>query len=491
MPLIIVTVVKMDKRRKIIKNKRLAILLLGLYGGTYAYELELSRIERSIYSCYPKILNAVIQQELNTSKVTKNQAPFDFSLNADAAQRQGSTYNTTYQKIALEKRFYGSPVSAYAGYDISGGYTPQYDSAQITSTLGRQFVGLKMNLLNGFTMDEERLHLYNALLDTERSAYELALSKLLVNTEVIKTYLDWVIAGYELTSYEKLLQIAEKRMGALKERYKNGDLAEIAVKENYNNVLKRKIKVMAARDYFNKSAQTLSLFYRDNRCNTIVPNQNVLPQSLPGVKKLPQLPPVTEINQAVQNRPEFKIIETQLQQITNQQKLAGNFLLPKLNLSVQYNQNNSDTSTTAYFQLNQQEAVAKLQFTMPLERSYGKGMDKEAEMSLRKLLNDRQLLLEKLKSQLETLHYSVSASANQVDLSKVENRLAQDLLAAENKRIQSGDSNFFMLNLREDNATNSYLNYINGIASNYQALIEYNFLTGNNASLFKTYPEFN
>lgn len=484
----------MRSRVRVNKLRRLLYLLSSLIPfevTANTYELHVSKIESSINSCYPKILNAVIQQELNQGKVQKGEAPFDFRLDADALQRQGSTYNTTYQKIAIEKRFYGSPISAYAGYDISGGYTPQYDSAQITSTLGRQFVGLKMNLLSGFTMDEERLNLYNSMLDKEKSDYELDLSKLLVKTEAIKAYMSWLVAGAELEAYQKLLHIAETRQSALEKRYKNGDLAEISIKENYNNVLKRKIKVASAKDYFNKASQYLSLYYRDQRCNIITPGENLLPKKMPEVNKIPQQPITDEVNNAVKNRPEFKIIQTQLQQIVNQQKLAGNYLLPKLNLSVQYNQNNSDTATSSYFQLNQQEAVGKLNFSLPLERSYGKGMDKETEASYRKLLNDRQLLLDQLKSQLETLHYSVDATASQVDMSKAENKLATDLLNAENRRIQNGDSNFFMLNLREDNAINSYLTYINVISSNYQALIEYNFLTGNNANLHKAYPQFN
>ena len=64
-----------------------------------AYELKASRIESSINSCYPKVLNAVIQQELNSAKAKKSEAPFDTRLDTDSLQRQGSTYNTTYQKL--------------------------------------------------------------------------------------------------------------------------------------------------------------------------------------------------------------------------------------------------------------------------------------------------------------------------------------------------------------------------------------------------------
>ncbi|MEN9946961.1 MAG: hypothetical protein RLZZ293_1347, partial [Pseudomonadota bacterium] len=411
-------------------NLKLAIILLCATLPSIAYELQMSKIESSVDNCYPKILNAAIQQEINQAKVKKNEAPFDLALNADSVQRQGSLYNTNYQKFALEKRFYGSPISAYAGYDISSGYTPQYDSAQITSNMGRQFVGLKMNLLSGFIMDEERLNLYNSILDQEKSNYELDLSKLLIKTEAIKAYLNWLIAGIQLQSYEKALQIGEKRQQALTTRLKHGDVAEITVKENYNNVLKRKIKFISAQDYFNKSAQYLSLYYRDQWCNMLTPSQNILPHNLPQPQSIKSKPIVEEINSAVKNRPEFKILQTQLQQIVNQQKLANNYLLPKLSVSVQYNQNNSDTTSTSYFKLNQQEAVGKLNFSLPLERSYAKGMSSETEANYRKLLNDRQLLLDQLRTQLETLNYSVNSTNSQIEMAKIEYKLAKDLLDA-------------------------------------------------------------
>lgn len=456
-----------------------------------AYELKINTLEASVDSCYPKILNAAIYQELNGAKITKSESAFDTQLNANSLVRQGSTYNTTYQKVALEKRFYGSPISAYMGYDISNGYTPQYDSSQVTSNLGREFIGLKVNLLNGFTMDEERVNLYNAILEKEKSSYELQLSKLVIKTEAIKAYLSWLIAGYQLKAYDALLQNSTKRQMALEKRLKLGDVAEFSVKENYNNVLKRKIKVVAAEDYFNKASQYLSLYYRNNNCNIVVPNKEMLPKNLPKAKTLTIASINDEVNLATQNRPEFKIIQKQVEQLLNQNKLSTNYLLPKLNFALQYNQNNSDTPTSSYVKLNQQEMVGKLEFSLPLERSYGKGMSEEVRSNLKRLFNDRKLLLDQLQSQLETLSYSVNATSNQSNMAVMDTTLTQELLNFENKRVQNGDSNFFMLNLREDNATGAYLNYIDGIASNYQAIIEYNFLTGKNIELTKAYPEFN
>lgn len=465
------------------KSILLAFSLLVFYRNATSQDLFISNLDSSIDKCYPKILNAVIQQQINQSDVVKNKSPFDTRLNGDGTQRGGGSYNTSYQKVAVEKRFYDSPVSAYSGFDISSGYTPQYDSAQITSAQGREFVGLKLNLLSGFAIDKERLDLYNSVLDSDKARYEIDLSKLIVKTDAIKAYMAWVIAGYELKAYQDLLALAEKRQMALDKRFKEGDVSKISLTENYNYVLKRKIKLMSAKDYFNKSSLELSMFYRNGNCEIEQPHENMLPPNLPKDNTLQRNSDIEEINAAIRNRPEFKVIETQLEKIRKEQDYAGTSMLPKLELNVQYNQNNSPTTTTSYFVINQQEMVAKANFSMPLERSHGKGLSSAASQKMSKLLNERKFLVDQVATKIKALHYTVNNTAEQITLAQSEYALSKKLVTAENEKINNGDSNFFMLNAREENMTNSYLSYLNNLDENYKATIEYNFLNGKNINL--------
>ncbi|MCX8514331.1 MAG: TolC family protein [Burkholderiales bacterium] len=465
------------------KNILLMLMIFTCGKNVIAQDLFISNLDSSINKCYPKILNAFIQQEIRQSEVTKNKAPFDTRLNSDVTQRDGNTYDTSYQKIAIEKRFYDSPITAYTGFDISNGYTPQYDSSQITSSQGREFVGLKLNLLSGFAIDKERLELYNSILDSDKARYEIELSKLLVKTDAIKAYMAWIISGAELKAYERLLVIAEKRQKALTKRFKQGDVSKISLTENYNYVLTRKIKVMAAKDYFNKTSLDLSMFYRDSNCEIETPNENFLPDELPKYKSLPNLDDTEEINAAIRNRPEFKVIETQLEQIRKEQEYAKTALLPKLEINLKYNQNNSPAATTNYFSINQQEAVVTANFSMPLERSYGKGLSSAASQKMTKLLNERKFLVDQVATKIKALHYTVNNTAERITLAESEYALSEKLVMAENQKINNGDSNFFMLNAREENMTNSYLSYLTGLYENYKADIEYNFLNGKNVNL--------
>jgi outer membrane protein TolC len=467
------------------------ILLMTLFltcsHDVIAQDLFINSLDASINKCYPKILNAEIQSEINQSEVTKNKSPFDTRLNSDATQRSGSTYNTSYQKVAIEKRFYGSPITAYTGFDLSNGYTPQYDSAQITSTQGREFIGLKLNLLNGFAIDKERLDLYNSILDSDKARYEIELSKLLVKTDAAKAYIGWIIAGAELKSYQKLLTIAQTRQKALEKKFKQGDVSKIALTENYNYILKRQIKVMAAKDYFNKASLELSMFYRNSNCTIENIDEKLLPLNLPKDKILQNESDSDEINAAIRNRPEFKVIETQLEKIRKEQEYAKTSMLPKLELNVKYNQNNSATSPTSYFTINQQEAVATASFSMPLERSNGKGLNSAASQKMSKLLNERGFLVDQVATKIKSLHYTVNNTATQTHLAESEYAISEKLVIAENQKITNGDSNFFMLNAREENMTNSYLSYLNSLYENYKAHIEYNFLNGKNIDLNTLY----
>lgn len=469
------------------KNILLAFSGIIFYVSAFSQDIFISNLDSSIDKCYPKILNAIIQQEISQSDVVKNKSPFDTHIVSTSTQRGGSTYSTSYQKIGVEKRFYDSPISAYSGFDYSNGYTPQYDTAQVTSTLGREFVGLKLNLLSGFAIDKERLDLYNSVLDSDKARYEIDLSKLIVKTDAIKAYTAWVIAGAELKTYQNLLDIAEKRQKALEKRFKQGDIAKISLTENYNYVLRRKIKVMTAKDYFNKASLELSMFYRNNKCEVERPHETMLPPKLLKDNKLQSDSDLEEINAAIRNRPEFKVIETQLEKIRKEQEYASTSMLPKLDMNVQYNQNNSSTSTTGYFAINQQEMVAKANFSMPLERSNGKGLTSAASQKMSKLLNERKFLVDQVATKIKALHYTVNNTAEQIVLAKNEYALAEQLVAAENAKIANGEGNFFMLNAREESMTNSYLSYLNSLYENYKATIEYNFLNGQNVDLNKLY----
>lgn len=466
---------------------KIGITLLLLCTTAYSQDLFINNLDSSIDKCYPKILNAIIEQELNQSKVTQNKSPFDTKINGDATQRSGSTYDTSYQKVAVEKRFYDSPISAYSGFDISTGYTPQYDSAQITSSQGREFVGLKLNLLSGFAIDKDRLELYNSVLDSDKAHYEIDLSKLIVKTDAIKAYMAWVIAGSELKAYQKLLDLAVNRQKALEKRLRHGDVSKISVTENYNYVLKRKIKVMSAKNYFNQASLSLAMYYRDNKCSIETPSEKMLPNNPPLDKTLKSNSDLDEINSAIRNRPEFKVIETQLAKIRKEQEFGETSMLPKLDVNVQYNQNNSSTATTSYFTINQQEMVAKANFSMPLERRYGKGLSSAAIQKMTKLQNERQFLVDQIATKIKSLHYTVNNTAEQITLAKSEYDLATQLVNAENEKINNGEGNFFMLNAREESMTNSYLSYLNSLYENYRAVIEYNFLNGQNVNLDKLY----
>lgn len=453
---------------------------------SWANFLTLSQLEASVEQCYPQILNAEIDIQINADEARKNSSPFDTYLNANTNQRQGSSYDTQYEKASVEKRLYGSPISVYTGYDISSGYAPQYEGAQITSTQGREFIGLKLNLLNGFEVDPERVTLYNAILDTEKAKYQLDLVKLIVKTDAVKAYINWVLAGLELKAYERLVKVAERRQFALEKRLNEGDVARITVRENYNNLLKRRIRLMAAKDNFNQVSQNLSLYYRVNQCRVMLPKEKNLPTKLPHYQKM--IPTSNEeLNAVIQQRPEFRIMLVQMRQLMNQQKLAQTNLKPKLSASLQYNQNNSDVSTTPDFTINQNEFLAKIDFSFPLEQSYGKGFDEATTRKLQKLENEKQFLLDQLRSRIHILSFRIKNTSMQGELSANDLSLSRELYEAEDKRFNNGDSSFFMLNLREENVTNAYLSMINATMQNYQAFIEFNFLNGKNIDLAHTY----
>ena len=154
---------------------------------------------------------------------------------------------------------------------------------------------------------------------------------------------------------------------------------------------------------------------------------------------------------------------------------------------MQYNQNNSNDTNVSYFKLNKNEGVAKLDFSLPLERSYAKGLNDETYKKLQKLQNEKQLLSEQIANRLHSLQYTINNTNQQIDLAKQEFSLSKQLLDAEEKRLNAGDSSYFLINSREENLTNSYISMLNNLEDNYNAHIEYNIINGRNIDIKDLY----
>jgi hypothetical protein len=94
-------------------------------------------------------------------------------------------------------------------------------------------------------------------------------------------------------------------------------------------------------------------------------------------------------------------------------------------------------------------------------------------------------LIDQLSTRLQSLKYTIDNTASQIKLSEDEYALSDQLLKAEEIKFKNGDSNFFMINAREENVTNSYLSLLSNLSENFKSYIEYNYLNGENQNLSK------
>ena len=152
-----------------------------------------------------------------------------------------------------------------AAYRISDGSFPRYETERQTLGGGELSLGLTIPLLQDRTLDDRRFARQDATLAIAEADASLFQTQLDVQHDALIAYWRWVAAGRKLAIFEKLLAIAEERDRAFRAQSAVGDIAEIAVVENQQNLLKRRqLARRAARD-FTLAATDLSFFLRDEK----------------------------------------------------------------------------------------------------------------------------------------------------------------------------------------------------------------------------------
>ena len=310
-------------------------------------------------------------------------------------------------------------------------------------------------------IDERRFKVSKAELDIEQAQIELFLARLTTQRSAAKAYWEWVATGRRLLVYQALTGLAEKRMEGLEGRVKAGDVAKIYLTENRQNLLRRRAIMRQAELDFQAAAIELSLYLRDDNGDPRILSKEILP----GIFPSPQAG-VSDPEQLAQNvlekRPELAQIENRLSLEGKRLALAENALMPRIDLGVKASHDLGDGSRTR----EGFESIIDLSISIPLERRTGRGQVSSARAAMEKLKWDRALLENRLSTQIIKLATSLNAARDFVAITGEEAEQAILLEEAERIRFGAGDSDFFVVNLREERSADAKIR-------NLQSLLQY------------------
>mgnify|MGYP001074909285 CR=1 FL=1 len=408
---------------------------------------------------FPEILEAMARRRAASGSMTAAEGAFDLVFEAEGFGRATGFYDGTVMSGGVKQplRTFGGNV--YGGYSISRGDFPIYEDEYFTSLGGKLKAGVIFSLLRDRLIDERRYNLTDARLSARAADFDVVATQVGVQQRALVTYWRWVTAGQNLAVYEDLLRNAASRESALARQVARGARAEIFLTENRQNIIRRMSLVTAARRDFQALANQLAFYYRNEDGQSIVPDARRVPPS-PTPESLNELA-VTEaisVSEAIERRPELKLLRNGIERLRQRMLLQENALKPRLDLSLEVSQGLGGDGLGGPSR-GETDTIIGFTYSLPFQQRSARGSLSRTKAELDAREYQSQAVEEQLEFELENILLDLSFAQALVQLAAEEVGQAVILRNAEQRRFESGASDFFLVNVREETAADARVRF--------------------------------
>jgi outer membrane protein TolC len=457
----------------------LSFLLLIEMGSLWAQEsmpLHLEKVLESTRDHAPNVRMALDRVLYYESKQRAASGAFDSSIDANYYDRDGEYYNSSYYKAKVTKPLPYLNSKIYGGHKKSRGNFPSYEGEVTTLEDGEFFGGVSLSLLRDRSIDKKRLKLRLSEYDVEIGKWKQNDLLMVMLQEATIAYWKWVGEGLKLKVAQNLLALAEQRQVAFQKRIKKGDLAAIYAAENEQYILKRKSKVAKLMAEVKYSALYLSLYYRDKDGRPIVAEANQLPELTTmkdaisySLQRKNQQEESQELKGILDKNFSLQSLKVELNQIKKENTFYNTRFLPQLDLKYEYAEDRGAGPRSLY----SKDHKIYLSLNIPLEYNTIKGNEQANMAALRIKEREVQFKVEQLNVKLEQLLTKLKALKEIKENTEKEVSLAVKLEDSERQKFTSGDSDYFVVNIREQNTADARVKLIESLFDFQEALAQY------------------
>lgn len=452
----------------------LALLWPLAAAGQQAAPLTLNEVLASSAQQAPQIVEAMARVRQAEGRELSAQGAFDTVFDVDAQSRVLGFYSGTYLESKASRPLTSNGGSIYGGYRVSSGTFPIYEDKAYTDRLGELKIGGLFALLRDRAIDDRRGRIAMAARDIDAARLEREMVAIGVQARAAASYQNWVAAGLRLKAYQALLDLAEQRRAGIARQVQLGARPMILLTEADTNIVRRRTLVVRSQQEYDSAANALSFFYRDDNGERLIAGPERLPASLPGFRP-------TRPGQAI-DRPDIQTLSARLTQSELKLALAENELKPRLDVrgELAYDIGAKGRGGNSR---NGEEAIVGIRLTVPLQRRAAKGKIAEANAEIDGLRTRQQLVREQIAVEVKGIAIALDGAAKTARLAADEAALADDLAAAERRRFDLGASDFFLLNMREEAATDAGVRLLDAQARAALAGIDLAGATADRAAL--------
>jgi len=409
--------------------------------------LDVETVLRSVEQDYPLLAAALQERGIASGELLSAEGPFNTMFTSTGRTFPLGFYRYTIANMFLEKANWSGGRS-FAGYKLGRGPTLPIWFGDLETNDGGEFrAGFTQSMLQGLAIDKRRADYAKAQIAREAAEPVIQGQRIEFLQAAAIAYWKWLGAGRRYVIAQQILTTAQEREKILTERVRRGDAAPIERTDNRRIVVDREAKLIAAARVFQQAAIELSLFYRAASGLPQIPD----PQQLPHAFRRPRPPRPAMLQQdvqiAFQFRPELRELALKRESFNVNLRLARNQTLPKL-----------DAFMTASKDVGAEDPpIDKTPFQLeagvvggiPLQRSDARGRIRAAQSSVAQVNARMRWARDKITAEVQDATSALVASYDQIRPTSQAVQYTYELEVAERRRYEVGDSNLFVLNLRE------------------------------------------
>jgi len=433
--------------------------------------LRLEDVTESIRQTYPLFESALLSRKISAGEQLAAAGNFDLNIKGASENGPAGFYETYRHRFGVEQPLYGGG-NVFAGYRVGRGFFQPWYLERQTNDGGEFKAGIVVPLSQNRLIDDRRAALWRTTYGRKRVEPEIQAQLIEFLVFGSFAYWEWVAAGRNVEIAESLLELATQRQQGLQERVRKGDVARIVLTDNERLIVSRQAKLTDARQKRRQAAVKLSLFLRRPDGTPFIPPNDLLPKTFPDPEPIDENQMTQDIQRAVANRPEFRVLALLKRQLEVDLAQANNLMRPSLNAVFSGSQDVGQP-TSSKRDKSEFELEAGLYLTVPVQRRKAHGKIQAVEGKLAQLAIKRRFTRDKIVTEVQAAYAALLAAYQRIGQARRAYELARTMEAAERIKFAAGESNLLDVNLRESQTAQAGVTLVEALMQYFQARAAY------------------
>lgn len=432
--------------------------------------LTLDDVIGSVYRTYPLLEAAIFSRNIALGEHVEAQGHFDTQLMAASQNEPMGFYQNYRQSVSLVQPMF-SGGEFFTGYRIGRGLFAPWYKGRDTNEGGEFAGGVRVPLSRDREIDARRAAFFRTEFGRHLAEADIQAQLISFVQEASHAYWDWVAAGQSYGIAERILYFAEDRTEGIRRNVELEILDPPILTDNLRLVAERRARLADARRRVEQAAARLSLFFRDEQGRPVIPMRDRQPRFSTPHRIDPEALE-HDIVEAVQQRPELRVIDITRQQLDVDLAQARNEFLPGLDAAVMASQD-VGAPTTPLRDKSEFELEASIFFDVPIQRRQARGRITATDGRLGQLLATRRQIEDQVVVDVRMAYAALMAAHEEAVQARVAVEHAERLAEIERRNFDLGLSDLLTVALREQFAAETAEQEVQALRRYFQAEADY------------------